>query len=125
MTTATGTKPKRSGKGKGEPVPVQQQMEGDGFPDPLPKEIQRAVGEYLTCKREAAEAAEAKGNAMQKLIELGHKHKLERIPIEGENKFVEIGVKDTCKIKTKPKDQEKRRRNAEAGTGEKPVYEKD
>lgn len=99
---------------KAEKNATQKRMEGDGFPDPLPEEVQTAVAVYLTAKRESAEAAEAKGLAMQKLIDLGHKHNLDRIPIEGENKFIEIGVKDTCKVKTKPKDQEDARRNGEA-----------
>lgn len=114
----TKTKPKKPAAEK----PQQQLMQGEGFPPPLPKEVQKAVAEYLTCKRESAEAAEAKGNAMQKVIELGHKHNLERIPIEGENKFIELGKKDTCKVKTKPKDQEDRRKNGESF---KPEFEKD
>lgn len=118
MTTKTRTR-----KPKSEPPPQQQVMQGDGFPDPLPKEISKAVGVYLTAKREAAEAAEEKGKAMQKVIELGHKHGLERIPIEGENKFIEIGKKDTVKVKTKPKDQEDRR---VAGVSDgKPEFEED
>lgn len=118
MTTKTS--PKKSAKDK---RPTQKQMQGDGFPDPLPKEVQRAVDEYLTAKREAADASEVKGAAMQKVIELGRKHGLERIPIEGENKFIELGVKDTCKVKTKPKDQEDSR--IAGVNGGKPEFEKD
>lgn len=115
----TKTRPPRKPKEK---PPQQKQMEGDGFPDPLPKELQNAVGEYLTAKQESADAAEVKGLAMQKLIELGRKHGLERIPVEGENKFIELGVKDTCKVKTKPKDQEENRLNGKHFT---PSFERD
>lgn len=120
--TATAKRATKSAKAKPE-KPTQKLIKGEGFPDPLPKDVQRAVEAYLTAKRESADAAEEKGDAMQKLIELGHKHGFERIPIEGENKFIEIGTKDTCKVKTKPKDQEESRGARESGV--KAEFEKD
>lgn len=83
----------------------QKQFEADGFPDPLPKEVVKAMEAYLTAKREAAEASEESGSRKVLLIEVARKHNIERIPIDGENKFIEIGKADTVKVKTVPKDQ--------------------
>ena len=85
----------------------QKVLEGDGFSVRLPKAVQTAIEEYLTAKRDAAEASESAGEAKVRLIDIAHKNNLTRIKIEGENKFIEVGIKDTVKVKTVPKDQRK------------------
>jgi hypothetical protein len=85
----------------------QQQFDGDGFPARLPKAVQEARDEYLTAMRSAAKAVEKRGNKELALMEAMKKHKVDRVRLDGENKFFEIDNKEKIACRTIPKEQRK------------------
>lgn len=95
--------------------PDQQQFfEGEGFPKRPPKAVRDARDEFITAKREAAEAATHRGEREQILIDMMKKHGINRLMLEDENKFIEITAPEHATIKTIPKEQrEKREKQAE------------
>jgi hypothetical protein len=68
---------------------------------------------YVTAKREAAKAAEAKGGAEQDLIKEMHEAGIERLQLDDENKYIEINAPEKVSIKTVPKEQREKREAAE------------
>lgn len=91
----------------------QTTFEGDGFPKNPPKAVRDARDEYLSAMRHAAEASKNKGDREQRLIELMKKHDVDRIRLDGENKFIEIGRAEKAKVKTIPKEQRDARQGRE------------
>tara|TARA_R100001594_G_scaffold131050_1_gene170440 strand:- start:465 stop:818 length:354 start_codon:yes stop_codon:yes gene_type:complete len=108
-----GGRGRQSAQKKAASKKKQRTFEGKDWPKKPPKSVSNALDEYLTAKREAADAAEMKSSAHEKLIEICNKHKITRLRIEGENKFLEIGENQTAKIKTIPKDERDAREGRE------------
>ncbi len=91
----------------------QTQFEGDGFPEPPPKEVCDARDNYLEAKRAAAAASEKKADRHERLVELMHEHNIDRIPLDGENKYFYLDASEKVKIGTVPKEKRDNRRAAE------------
>ena len=89
----------------------QAQFNGDGFPEKMPKPLTDARDDYLSAMRSSAKASEKKGDREQTLIEAMNKHKVDRIRLDGENRFFEVARDPKIKKKTIPKEQ---REEAEA-----------
>lgn len=108
---------KRAGRGtKLLPKPdvkEQKQFDGDGFPEKPPKAVLNARDEYITAKRDAADAAKHRGDRELNLIEKMQEHGIDRLPIDGENKFIEVSATERAKIKTIPKEQREAREGKE------------
>lgn len=105
------------GEGADKPRKVRQKaMEGDGFPGPLPEEVCDARDEYLSAMRAHAKTGKRKGESEQKLIEAMHKHEIERVPLDGENKVFDIEAPEKIKMKTLPKEQRDERAAREHAT---------
>lgn len=83
----------------------QKQFEGEGFPDPPPAEVREARDDYLDAMREATKASSKKGDRHLKLIEVMQAHGIDRVRLDGENKFFELAEEHKVKMKTVPKDQ--------------------
>lgn len=94
----------------------QKAMEGDGFPGPLPEEVCDARDEYLSAMRAHAKTGKKKGESEQKLIEAMHKHEINRVPLDGENKVFDIEAPEKIKMKTLPKEQRDERAAREHAT---------
>lgn len=92
----------------------QQLLEGEGFPEKPPREVNEALGEFVTAKRAHAKTAEKLATKHEALIEAMHKHGLTRIRIDDENKFVEIVPTEKATVKTMPKEKRDKRTQAEA-----------
>lgn len=112
--TATAPKKKKVKKKKAPPKVEstetdghvrQQQFAGNGFPDPPPKEVADARDDYLQAMRDAAKASEEKGYKRERLIEAMRDNNIDRIKLDGENKFFELETEAKVKMKTIPKDQ--------------------
>ncbi|MCB0358754.1 MAG: hypothetical protein KDD44_03940 [Bdellovibrionales bacterium] len=84
---------------------TQQTFEGDGFPKRLPKAVAEARDAYLGHKRKAANAAKRRQEAEVILIDLMQKHEIDRVQLDGENKFIEVEATPKAKVKTMPKAQ--------------------
>jgi hypothetical protein len=93
--------------------PKQQAFEGDGFPEKPPKEVEDARDEYVSAMRAHAKAGQKKAERHEKLIEVMHKHGIDRVRLDGENKFFEIVEEEKIKTKTVPKEERERRAKSE------------
>ena len=91
---------------------TQQAFEGEGFPEPAPLPVRKGRDEYLQAMRDCAAASKEKAAAQEKLIELMHKHGIDRIELDGENKFFEIEQTEKIKTKTVPQEERNRRLSA-------------
>lgn len=91
----------------------QKQFEGDGFPEPPPKDVCDARDNYLAAKRAAATANEKKADKHERLVELMHQHNIDRIPLDGENKYFYLDASEKVKIGTVPKEKRDERRATE------------
>lgn len=80
-------------------------LNGDGFPAEPPQEVCAARDAFLGAKRASAKANETKGEREVRLIELMREHGINRIRLDGENKFFEIEATPHVKVKTMPKEQ--------------------
>lgn len=80
-------------------------MNGDGFPAEPPAEVCAARDAFLGAKRASAKANETKGEREVRLIELMKEYGINRIRLDGENKFFEIEATPHVKVKTMPKEQ--------------------
>lgn len=92
----------------------QQEFEAEGFPEKPHRDVQDALGEFLTVKRAHAKTGEKLATKHEALIETMHKHGVTRVRLDGENKFVEIVPKETATVKTMPKEKREKRNQAEA-----------
>ncbi len=90
----------------------QRKFDGDGFPEDPPQEVCDARDEYMQAKRAAARASEKKGAKEQTLIDSMREHGIERVRLDGENKFIEIDSPEKVKVKTIPKEQRDARESA-------------
>lgn len=125
VAAATGAAPKKAAKKKAagnkttsrgtlDAVRAQQtQFEGDGFPEPPPKVVCDARDAFLEAKRAAAKAGEKKADKHERLVELMHEHNIDRIPLDGENKYFYLDASEKVKIGTVPKEKREKRKAAE------------
>lgn len=108
-----GSKVKKVADNAPEPTPIQQQFEGDGFPEPPPPAVCRARDRYLQAMREQAKAGAEKSTAHEALIRVMHDHNIDRVPLDGENKYFEIDPTEKIKTKTVPKAKRDKRKKEE------------
>lgn len=80
-------------------------MNGDGFPAEPPEEVCTAMDAFLGARRASVKANETKVEREVRLIELMREHGINRIRLDGENKFFEIEATPHVKVKTMPKEQ--------------------
>jgi len=89
-------------------VAKQKQFDGDGFPERLPKAVEEARDQFIGAKRRAANAAGKRSECEILLIESMESAGVDRVKLDGENKFIEIERKPHASIKTIPKDQQEK-----------------
>lgn len=59
--------------------------------------------------RSSTKAAAKKSQREQELVEMMHKHKIERLKLDDEAKFIELNKSEKPKIKTIPAEDRKKR----------------
>ena len=87
----------------------QTKLQGDGFPEEPPEDVCKARDEFLSAIRSAAKASKSKSSKHERLVTVMKEHKLQRIPLDGENKFFELEEEEKVKLKTVPKDERTQR----------------
>ena len=93
--------------------PKQHRMQGEGFPPEPPEHVLNARDQYITAKRAAAKASKTKGEKEQELISAMNEAGIDRLELDGENKFIQIETPEKVAIKTIPKQQRQEREQAD------------
>ena len=79
---------------------MQTKMTAEGFPKEPPEALCTARDKFLSAKRSAAKAIEKRENAKVVLIDTMKEMGIDRIRLDGENKYFELEDKPNLSIKT-------------------------